>query len=219
MAEKYYSVKVGRQIGIYRTWDECKEQVVGYKGALYKSFSTRKEAEQYVLGKTNFQQALDIEEIEDDEMNKNGKHYDIYVDGSYNDRYQKYSWSFVVYHNGIVVHKAKGIGDNQDSVSSRNVAGELEATMEAVKWAKNQDKDTVTIHHDYLGISEWAKGNWQSNLDLTKRYASFMKPCLSWLDFKKVAGHTGVEGNVLADKLAGEALKEYIIKIEEKKFT
>ena len=38
MTKKYYAVKVGKTPGIYETWDECKNNVDGYSGALYKSF-------------------------------------------------------------------------------------------------------------------------------------------------------------------------------------
>ena len=47
MAKKknnFYAVKQGKNPGIYKTWDECKAQVEGFSGALYKGFSTRKEA-------------------------------------------------------------------------------------------------------------------------------------------------------------------------------
>ena len=46
MGKKYYAVKEGKNIGIFSTWDECKKQVHGYKGALYKSFSSLQEAEE-----------------------------------------------------------------------------------------------------------------------------------------------------------------------------
>ncbi len=42
--QKYYVVWSGRKPGIYTTWDECKSQVVGVKGARYKSFKTESEA-------------------------------------------------------------------------------------------------------------------------------------------------------------------------------
>ena len=37
---KYYAVKKGRKIGIFSTWEECESMVKGFKGALYKSFSS-----------------------------------------------------------------------------------------------------------------------------------------------------------------------------------
>ena len=43
--EKYYVVWVGVTPGVYASWTECQLQVNGYKGARYKSFHTRSEAE------------------------------------------------------------------------------------------------------------------------------------------------------------------------------
>lgn len=48
MANKYYAVKVGRKCGIFRSWDDCKAQVTGFSGAVYKSFPTLTEAEAYL---------------------------------------------------------------------------------------------------------------------------------------------------------------------------
>ncbi len=46
-AKKYYAIKAGRKPGVYETWDEAKAQVAGFKGAVYKSFPTREEAEEF----------------------------------------------------------------------------------------------------------------------------------------------------------------------------
>ncbi len=44
MKQKYYVVWTGRDTGIFRTWEECKANVEGYKGAKYKAFDTEAEA-------------------------------------------------------------------------------------------------------------------------------------------------------------------------------
>lgn len=44
--QKYYVVWSGSAPGIYASWEECETQVKGVKGAVYKSFDTREEAEQ-----------------------------------------------------------------------------------------------------------------------------------------------------------------------------
>lgn len=44
--EKYYVVWVGVTPGIYTTWTDCQLQIKGYKGARFKSFDTRREAEE-----------------------------------------------------------------------------------------------------------------------------------------------------------------------------
>lgn len=205
-AKKYYGVKAGRVAGVYTTWADCQKQVIGCKGALFKSFPTEAEARAYVDGTAAENPiAADNKKVI---LNKGGKHYDIYVDGSYDDRQKQYSWGFAVYNGSDLIHTASGVGKNSSAVAIRNVAGELEATIEAVKWAEVQDVDTITIHHDYIGISEWATGNWKTNNKITQDYASFIKAYLDWVSFNKVAGHSGIAGNELADKLAGEALKK-----------
>ena len=46
MAEKkYYTVWKGVNPGVYDSWTDCQLQIKGFKGALYKSFNTREEAE------------------------------------------------------------------------------------------------------------------------------------------------------------------------------
>lgn len=48
MGSKFYAVRKGRSVGIYNNWDDCKSQVHGYPGCQYKSFSSLKEAEDYL---------------------------------------------------------------------------------------------------------------------------------------------------------------------------
>ena len=46
--KKFYAVKQGRKTGMFLTWDDCKKQVMGYPGAIYKSFGTEAEAKEYL---------------------------------------------------------------------------------------------------------------------------------------------------------------------------
>ena len=46
--QKFYVVWKGIIPGIYATWDECQLQIIGYVGALYKSFDTIEEAEKAI---------------------------------------------------------------------------------------------------------------------------------------------------------------------------
>lgn len=43
--QKFYVVWKGVEPGIYSSWTDCQLQIKNYKGAIYKSFSTREEAE------------------------------------------------------------------------------------------------------------------------------------------------------------------------------
>lgn len=50
MAKKVYAVRVGRKPGIYHTWDEAKAQVDGFKGPVFKGFTSMEEAEAFMKG-------------------------------------------------------------------------------------------------------------------------------------------------------------------------
>lgn len=193
--KNYYAVKNGRQIGIFKTWAECQKLVQGFPGALFKGFVTKAEADAY-MATTVAAPAIVDEALE--------QRHHIYVDGSYFNK--KYSWGFAVYFEGKLLHTANGVGTSAAAAKLHNVAGEVEATIQAVKWAEGEKLPSVVIYHDYTGIAEWAERRWQANTPVTQAYAAFMADYLGWVIFRKVSGHTGVEGNELADKLAKAAL-------------
>jgi ribonuclease HI len=43
--KKYYVVWKGQQPGVYESWDQCQKQILGFRGAQYKSFASRDAAE------------------------------------------------------------------------------------------------------------------------------------------------------------------------------
>lgn len=46
--KRFYAVRAGRKVGIYTTWDDCKHQVIGHCGAIFKGFGTLAEAQQFM---------------------------------------------------------------------------------------------------------------------------------------------------------------------------
>ena len=52
---KFYAVRRGRKPGIYLTWAECEACVKGFKGAAFKSFPSREDAEKFVRGEITVQ--------------------------------------------------------------------------------------------------------------------------------------------------------------------
>lgn len=82
MSKKIYAVKNGRVPGIYLNWEECKVQVDGYSGAIYKSFGNADDALEYI-GAVKNKEAPECE-------------VKAYVDGSYDVRTGDYSYGMVV---------------------------------------------------------------------------------------------------------------------------
>ena len=90
----------------------------------------------------------------------------------------------------------------------RNVPGEMLGAMYAVKCAMAGGYQSLEIRYDYEGIEKWVTGVWRTKTELTRKYALAMR---EWgknlnLCFTKVAAHTNVYYNELADKMAKRGL-------------
>ena len=46
--EKYYAVARSLRPGVYDSWNECAPQVTKVRGVVYKSFSTKEQAEEFL---------------------------------------------------------------------------------------------------------------------------------------------------------------------------
>jgi ribonuclease HI len=90
----------------------------------------------------------------------------------------------------------------------RNVAGEIFGSVAAIKKAIELGLKTINIYYDYMGIEMWANGSWKTNTTGTKAYANFIREAEKKISisFTKVAAHTGIPGNELADKLAKKSV-------------
>lgn len=44
----YYAVAAGKQVGIFENWNDCKSSVSGFRGAIYKKFDSKIEAETFI---------------------------------------------------------------------------------------------------------------------------------------------------------------------------
>ena len=51
---KYYAVQKGKIPGVYESWDECKSQIEGFKGAKYKSYKNYDDALKFVNGELDY---------------------------------------------------------------------------------------------------------------------------------------------------------------------
>lgn len=126
--------------------------------------------------------------------------YEIYVDGSHIDGATGYG--AVIIKDGRVVEELCGPVDSVEAANTRQVAGELLAVKEALKWCVEHSINEVSIYFDYLGIEKWATGEWKTNQPLTKEYARFVRECPIKIRWHKVASHTGDRWNDRADALA-----------------
>ena len=133
-----------------------------------------------------------------------------YVDGSYNDALKRYAFGCVFLAPDGETYLAMGNGNNPETVSMRNVTGEMLGAMYAVRTAMKNGFGGVELYYDYEGIEKWVTGSWKSKKEHTRKYAEAMR---SWgtqirIVFHKVAAHTNVKYNELADATAKRGLEE-----------
>ena len=219
--KKYYAVRAGRVPGIYSTWDECKKQTDGFSGALYQSFPTLAQAEQYLIDTipedTNAVGTMDNHspdlnaQIDSAIANLLEREVIAFVDGSYDATEEKSAFGAIIFSNGgtrDILYKAFTKQLGEEFISLRNVAAELEGVKESINWAIQYNKTKITIYYDYEGIEKWATGEWKANKSITKDYVRFIGEKRNSLDinFIKVPAHSGVRLNEEVDKLAKDAL-------------
>ena len=76
----FYAVAKGYNIGIYTTWENCKNQINGFKGAIYKKFDNEKDAENYILNLVHTCES--IYERKYKKFSETDCDYYVYTDGS-----------------------------------------------------------------------------------------------------------------------------------------
>lgn len=192
---KFYAVKKGRKKGIFKSWSECKKQIDKFSGAEFKSFEKIEDAYSYL---NNSKKTINQEE----------KKIDFYVDGSFNSEKNIYGSGIVVLKNNKIIEKISISGKDKDLVAMNNVAGELNAAIEAFNYAIEKSYKEINLYFDYIGIEKWATKEWKANKLGTKKYQEIYDNSIKKIkiNFIKVKAHSGNKYNDMADMLAKEAI-------------
>ena len=209
--KKFYAVKQGRKTGMFLTWDDCKKQVMGYPGAIYKSFGTEAEAKEYLgisgTAAGNFSEGNMSASDGMQSVNPASDAVEIYVDGSYHAATKEFSYGMVVLIDGREEKFSQKMTD-PELAQMRNVAGEIKGSEAAMQYALDHEIPSIIIYHDYQGIASWCNGDWKANKAGTIAYRDFYQKTKQKvnIEFRKVKGHSNDKYNDMVDELAKEAL-------------
>ena len=226
---------------ICQNWTQMSEFVRG-KNARHKSFSTEDEAVDFVVSlisegvdKHQEHSSAEHNSVGVSESSKGSKKRSVelpdgpysFVDGSYNPETKVYGYGGFLCVDGKK-YVLQGKGNDSEMAEMRNVAGEICGSMAAVQKAEMLGVRSLTILYDYNGIEAWVHGlpkgdgtltkQWERTKDGTKAYCDFMNSSDRTVDitFCKVAAHTGIEGNEMADVLAKNAVGIPLIASQQK---
>lgn len=204
----YYAVRIGKTPGIYKTWEECKAQVIGYKGAIYKGFAEKQDAEDFLRGglsASSTDAASDNDE--NPQVEPSVSEITAYVDGSFSSG-KSFGCGCIILKDGEIIAEISKAYEDEELATMRNVAGEIKASELAMQYALDNGYTSLSIYHDYQGIASWCLGEWKTNKAGTIAYKQFYDDIKDKLKvhFIKVKGHSGDEYNEMADGLAKKAL-------------
>ena len=204
----YYAVRIGKTPGIYKTWEDCKAQVIGYKGAIYKGFAEKQDAEDFLKGglsASSTDAASDNDE--NPQVEPSVSEITAYVDGSFSSG-KSFGCGCIILKDGEIIAEISKAYEDEELATMRNVAGEIKASELAMQYALDNGYTSLSIYHDYQGIASWCLGEWKTNKAGTIAYKQFYDDIKDKIKvhFIKVKGHSGDEYNEIADRLAKKAL-------------
>lgn len=189
MAKKYYAVRKGKVVGLFDSWDACKDVIQGVSGAEYKGFSSEVEARQYLSGVDKKEEVID-KPVNAGEVNiytkcsckKDGCGVGVYLEAK------------------EVCRQFYGLVHCND-----NVSGNIVATLYGVELAVALGYRCLNIVSDYQGVGCWYSGEWKAKMPIAKNYISTMKAIEhnNSVSFKFLRH----KGTSLANTMASRALK------------
>lgn len=175
--QKYYVVWVGRNPGIYRTWDDCKAQTDHFPNAKFKSYSTLEEAEAaYQLGYEHTQSVMNVSETTHlPEINYNSISVDAGSSGN----------PGIVEYRGVDTRTGEVLFYKGPISKGTNNLAEFLAIVHALAYIKKEGSDKI-IYSDSQTAIQWVK-NKQVNSDLvrdetTEEIWNLVDRALKWLN-------------------------------------
>lgn len=211
---KYYAIKKGKKPGIYTTWAEAKKQVDGFSGAVYKGFTSKKEAETFMTaGMKKINLSKDAIIVYTDGGSRNTGN----VRGGHVRSADKAAWAY------LINIGSKKIEDSAGEFGVTNNKMELTALIEALKKLEelNKQRDDILVISDskYLinaitlgWMQGWKKRGWKksdgqepANKDLWIRLDKLL-PKFSNLQINWTKGHATNSGNNRVDELLNKTM-------------
>jgi len=226
MPQKFYVVWAGRETGVFTDWPSAQRAVYGFAGARFKSFTSRAEAEQaFHEGKnsaayprrTPAKPSGVKDEPRPDAAIITESPFDvrIYCDGACEPNPGNAGSGIIIYRDNKLAQLWYGLYDSEGT----NNSAELNALHQGLLMAQTEidEGNSVEVLSDSQYslncIQTWAAGwerkGWKrkeegdiKNLEVIQTAYKVYTEIADEVKLTHVAGHAGIEGNELADRMA-----------------
>ena len=209
---KIYAVRKGRHPGIYLSWPECQQEINGYPGAVYKSFSNESLAKEWLAGDNKRQAKDHAGGLNDPDINN------LYTDGGSRNhgnkpgqhykQTDKAAWA-------LLISKGGQQNNRMELMALRN------ALQILVKNRKQEDPIIAVLDSHYVldpimegWLNGWARRGWQTssgspvaNQELWQEVIQLL-PQFKQLHFQWTKGHANNQGNVIVDHLLNQTMDQ-----------
>lgn len=206
---KYYAVSRGRRPGVYRTWEECQRQINGYSHAEFKSFDTEAKAQRFV------QQGSTPPVATEEQDEPEAFRLVLYTDGSHHKGTTRRGYGAWTRHRGRTFELAVQTDDDTPEISNPTL--ELRAAahaLEIVETAQPHGVTHIELLADYQGVPAYINFQWMAERAVAPHFAVEARRLQAVVKRlvdagyevrgRHVKGHSGIEGNEHADRLANE---------------
>ena len=231
MAKKYYVIWEGRQKGVFEDWPTVQALVAGHKGAKFKGFESRTLAEEAFkqAPEKSILSSRSVKPVKQPPTFVLDVSFDIHIfcDGGCDPNPGPAASGVIVYHAESIRAKYHGLYHQ-----GTNNTAELNALHQAMRLAKDLLAEGLKVQilsdssYSVKAMTQWAAGwqrkNWTrgknevlANAALIKEMYQCYVELPSSLSIVHVKGHSGVEGNELADRMCLLAMQNKVEGFEE----
>ena len=159
---KYYVVWKGKTPGVYDSWMECKSQTEGFDGALFKSFDSRRQAEEaYTSNPWNYLKKDSGKKILSGEILSHSLSVDAACSGN----------PGVMEYRGVYTANGEEVFHSERFEEGTNNIGEFLALVHGLALLKKQGSD-LPVYSDSVNAIKWVKDKkCKTKLQLSNRNA------------------------------------------------
>ena len=225
--KKFYVVWVGKQTGVFTDWAVVQPLVAGYPGAKHKSYPSMEDAKKALSSGAPAERSPSTRSGAKKKVREFilDKAYDIHIfsDGACDPNPGEAGSGVAVYEIGLLSELWYGC---YEPLGTNNTA-ELNALYKALEIAERMGGPSRRIQilsdssYSVNAMTKWSvgwekngwtrKGNQElANKELIASMYTLYKRLAEGVDLAHVKGHSGVEGNELADRLSLMAHREKI---------